>query len=170
LVVYTVHEPPNAWGDPIDRATRLVFVKDGFLWLAALFPAIWLLVKGLWLELIVFLVAVAVLTWSIEALGASPTASGLLLLAVQIIFGFEAGTIYIAALERRGWRMAGTITGRDQADCERSFFEAWLSSQSELPGGTVPAQPSPVASWTATMWRNAKDAIARRRPFTGAKA
>ncbi len=170
MVVYTVHEPPNAWGDPIDRAARLVFIKDGFHWLAALFPAIWLLVKGLWLELIVFLVAVGVLTWGIEALGASPTLSGFLLLAVQIIFGFEASTIYAAALERRGWHMAGTITGRDQADCERRFFEAWLRSQPELPAGTAPAQLGPVASWTETMWRNAKDAIARGRRLTGAKA
>jgi hypothetical protein len=170
LVVYTVHEPPNAWGDPIDRATRLVFVKDGFHWLAALFPAIWLLVKGLWLELIVFLVAVAVMTWGLEAAGASPTLSGFLLLAVQIIFGFEACTVYAAALERRGWRMAGTITGRDEADCERRFFETWLPSQPELPAGAAPAQPGPVTSWTETMWRNAKDAIARGRRLSGAKA
>jgi hypothetical protein len=168
LVVYSIHEPPNTPGDPIDRAGRLVFVKDGFHWLAALFPAIWLLVKGLWLELIVFLVAVAALTWGLEALGASPTLSGFLLLAVQIIFGFEAGMIYVAALERRGWRMAGTVTGRDEADCERRFFEAWLPSQPELPAGAAPVQSGPIASWTETMWRNAKDTIARGR--LGAKA
>jgi hypothetical protein len=169
LVVYTVHEPPNASGDPIDRAARLVFVKDGFHWLAALFPAIWLLVKGLWLALIVFLVAAAVLTWGVEALGASPTLSGFLLLAVQIIFGFEASMIYTVALERRGWRMAGTVTGRDQAECERRFFEAWLPSHPEIAADATPVHPR-VASWTETMWRNAKDAVARGRRLTGAKA
>jgi hypothetical protein len=167
LVVFTVYEPPDAPGDLVGRAERLVFVKDGFLWMAALFPAIWLLVKGLWLELIVFLAAVAAVTWGLEAAGMPNATTGMLLLAVQIVFGFEAGSLYGAALERRGWRMAGTVAGRDLTECERRFLEAWLPAHGQA---AAPAPGGPVSSWAATAWENAKDAIARGRRLMGAKA
>jgi Protein of unknown function (DUF2628) len=176
LVVFNVYEPPSAWGDRIDRAERLVFIKDGFHWLAALVPALWLLVKGLWLELVIFLVGASALAWALEAIGVTPTASGVLFIIVQILIGFEASTIYGVALERRGWHLVGTVTGRDLADCERRFLEAWLASQPKdapFPDGGSPP-PNALQSWTQTALKGAKDAIAHgRRLITtkvGAKA
>jgi hypothetical protein len=171
LVVYTAYEPPKVSRDRIERATQLVFVKDGFTWLAAFAPVVWLLIKGLWLELFLFLAGATALTWGIEALGADPTLSGMLLLIVQIVIGFEAGAIQGAALERRGWRLVDTVTGRDQDDCERRFFEAWQPAElaSPTPPGDGPA-PQGAASWTTTAWRNAKESLARRRLLIGAKA
>jgi len=170
LVVYTVYEPPNASGDPVDRAERFLFVKDGFLWLAAIFPAIWLLVKGLWLEFIVFLVAVTGLTWGLEALGATAIASAVPLLIVQIIFGFEAGAIQGAALERRGWHMAGTITGRNRSECECRFFAAWLASPPAAQATVgAPLPQNALHSWMEVASRTAKDAIVRGRRLIGAK-
>jgi hypothetical protein len=131
LVVYTVYEPPHATGNPVDRALRLVFVKDGFQWLAALFPWVWLLFKGLWLEFLAFLVLAAGVTWGLQALGAPPSIESIPLLLLQIVFGFEAGWIQSLALERRGWRLLGTVTGRNEAECERRFFEGWLPTQPE---------------------------------------
>jgi len=165
LVVFNVYEPPNASGDPADRALGLVFVKDGFYWLAAIFPAVWLLVKRLWLELIIFLCAIALLTWGLEAMGATSTLSGMVLLIVQIVFGFEAGAVQTAALERRGWRLVGTVTGRNRAECERRFLETWLRSPPEAP----PPQHG-VSSWTETAVRNAKGAMLDWRRRLGAKA
>jgi hypothetical protein len=172
LIVSTVYEPPIVARDRLDRATQLVFVKDGFSWLAAIFPAIWFLVKGLWLELILFLIGAAALTWGIEASGASSTLSGMLLLIVQIVIGFEAGAIQGAALERRGWQFVGTATGRDRDECERHFFDAWQPAEptaSASPGSGLAPENS-VTSWTATAWRNVKDGVARGRRPTGAKA
>ena len=37
MLTFTVHEPPNPPADRIERADKLVFVKDGFSWMAALF-------------------------------------------------------------------------------------------------------------------------------------
>ena len=48
MPTFTVHEPPNPPADRIDRAERLVFVKDGFSWLAAVFGPVWLLAHRLW--------------------------------------------------------------------------------------------------------------------------
>ncbi|HEX7532174.1 MAG TPA: DUF2628 domain-containing protein, partial [Methyloceanibacter sp.] len=129
MVEYTVYEPRYAADDPIERAERLVFVKDGFRWWAAIFPALWLIVKGLWLELVVFLVAIGALTWGLQALGAHDSVSGTLVLIAQILFGFEAGTIESAALERRGWRRVGWIEGRNRAESEYRFFADWLPAQ-----------------------------------------
>jgi Protein of unknown function (DUF2628) len=166
LVVFNIYEPPNPTRDRIDRAGELVFVKDGFSWLAAILPVIWFLVKGLWLELLVFLGIVAVLSWGIDAMGELGGLSGAVLLIVQIVLGFEAGTLQSAALERRGWSFVGTVTGHNQDDCERRFFETWqpseLTSSAPTGDGSV--------SWTATAWQNAKDGIARGRRLIGAKA
>jgi hypothetical protein len=171
LVVYTAYEPPKVSRDRIERATQLVFVKDGFTWLAAFAPAIWFLIKGLWLELFLFLVGATALTWGVEALGANSAIAGMLLLIVQMVLGFEAGAVQGAALERRGWRLVGTVTGHNQDDCERRFFETWQPSE-PAPPTAADDGPAPhgVASWTATAWRNAKDSLARGRPLTGAKA
>ncbi len=165
MVVFNVYEPPTPARERIDRATELVFVRDGFSWLAAIVPAIWFLVKGLWLELVVFLGAAAVITWGIEATGALSQLSAMLLLIAQIVLGFEAGAIQGAALERRGWRLVGTVTGHNPDDCEHRFFETWQPTE------TATAEPgATVTSWTATAWRNAKDGIARGRRLIAAKA
>jgi hypothetical protein len=172
LVVFAVYEPPNVARDRIERAAQLVFVKDGFTWLAALVPALWFLLKGLWLELILFLSGATLLTWGVESSGAASPISGMLLLIAQIVIGFEAGSIQGTALERRGWRLVGIVTGANQDACERRFFEGWQPS--EPPMSTGPdGGPSPqeaVASWTATAWQNAKEQFARGRRLIGAKA
>jgi len=164
LVVFNVYEPPTVARDRLDRATELVFVRDGFSWLAAIVPALWFLVKGLWLELLVFLGIAAAITWGIEATGALAELSGMLLLILQIVIGFEGGAIQGAALERRGWRLVGTVTGHDQDDCERRFFETWQ------PGEPAATREDSSASWATIMLRNAKDGLTRGRRLIGAKA
>lgn len=177
MVVYTVYQPHTATGDRIDRAAGLVFIKDGFMWLAALVPAIWLLIRGLWLEFAAFLAIAVVVTTGAQALGASPMLSGVLLLIIQIIFGFEAGAIQGAAIERRGGRLLGTVTGRNSAECERRFFADWLPSQPDV-AVSAPAVAAPPTStkrwhgppWTSAAVEGAKAAVTRGRRFFPMKA
>lgn len=136
MVVFNVFEPPSRAGDVLDRAERLVFVRDGFHWWAAIIPALWLLVKGLWLELIAFLVGAGALAWLLEALGMTPGIETMVFVIIQIVIGFEASQIYASALKRRGWREAGTVTGRDLEECERRFLDDWLAQQPE-PGAPI---------------------------------
>jgi Protein of unknown function (DUF2628) len=164
LVVFNVYEPLSPARDRIDRAAELVFVKDGFSWLAAIVPLLWFLVKGLWLELLVFLGVVAVLSWGIEAAGAFAELSGMVMIILQIVLGFEAGELQGMALERRGWRLVGTVTGHNQDECERSFFETWQPSE-------IVGTPEDFdETWGAAMLRTAKDSLARGRRLIGAKA
>jgi len=175
LAEYIVYEPRYTADDPIERAEHLVFIKDGFHWWAAIFPALWLMVKGLWLELLVCLVVITGLTSGLEALGVHGSVGGTLLLIAQLVFGFEAGTIESAALERRGWRCVGYIEGRNLAGSERRFFADWLPSQREAQPRSPdsyagPMPKGPITSLAETAMRNARDAASRWRQRRSAKA
>jgi hypothetical protein len=168
LVVFNVYEPPNASGDRVERAAKLVFVRDGFHWWAALVPAVWLLIKGLWPEFIAFVAGAGVLAWLLEAVGATPEVGGIIFFVIQLLIGFEAGLIYSSSLERRGWQLQGTVTGRRLEDCERSFLATWLTTQPSEP--LPPRDPGPDVSWTQTALQSAKDTVERGARLIGAKA
>ncbi len=169
MVTYTVYEPPYASANRLESAEQLVFVKDGYIIIAALLPPVWLLVKRMWLEFVLYLAGSALLVWALTSVGASELSNAMLLI-IQIVFGFEAGALYGAALERRDWRLVGTVTGRGQEDSERRFLEVWLPTRTEIPPAPL-GTPTPAApSWTATALTRAKDAIGRgRRAWAGAQ-
>ena len=52
--------------------------------------------------------------------------------AIGVLFAFEANDLGAAALERRGYRLAGVASGRDRIEAERSFFTAWLPQQASV--------------------------------------
>jgi hypothetical protein len=129
MLTFTVHEPPNPPADRVDRAESLVFIKDGFSWIAALFTPLWLIANRLWWPLLGFVV----LSGGFEAVkrfaGADQRWVGLAVLALNLMVGFEADTLKRWVLERRGWQMLGSVTGKTAAECERRFFETWLPNQ-----------------------------------------
>ena len=169
MVTYTVYEPPYASANRLESAEQLVFVKDSYTIIAALLPPVWLLMKRMWLEFVLYVGGTALLVWALTSVGATDLANALLL-TIQIVFGFEAGALYGAALERRGWRLVGTVTGRGQEDSERRFLEVWLPTRTEIPPAPL-GSPTPAApSWTATALTRAKETIARgRRAWAGAQ-
>ena len=138
MQTYTVHERPNPPTNRVKRAERLVFVREGFSWKAALFAPLWMLVHRMWLVLLLYIVAVVALDLALMAADVSPQWIGLLTIAVHAVIGFEAGSLRRWTLDRRGWKMLGAVTGRSEPECERRFFQAWLGDKEEEPGeGTV---------------------------------
>src|SRR5262245_4204995 len=127
MKTYTVHEPPNAPAGRIERAERLVFVKDGFSWMAALFTPVWLIVYRLWLPLVGYVAFMVLLGGLGNLFGTGWT--GLASLALNLLIGFEASVLRRWGLDRRGWRSVGSVTGRSAEECERRFFELWLPAQ-----------------------------------------
>jgi hypothetical protein len=162
VVIYFVHEPPNASANRLESAEQLLFVKDGFSWFAALIPAVWMLTKRMWFEAILFMAFAGLLVWAFTAVGA-PNMGNAILLAAQILFGFEANALYSAALERRGWRLVGTVSGYNREDSERRFLEVWLPTRTEIPAPVAAAAARPAASWARMAIAQAKNAIARGR-------
>jgi hypothetical protein len=146
VVVFTVHEPPNPPSDRVDRAEELVFVKDGFTWLAALVPPLWFVTNRLWLELVGYVVITWIIAGGLSAIGLEPQWVTLLILALQLFLGFEASTIKRAALSRRGYAQLGIVTGRNTTDCERRFFDEWLPSQPVIASLTRGSPPSSSSS------------------------
>jgi hypothetical protein len=140
MLTFTVYEPPKPQADRIDRAESLAFVKDGFGFAALLFAPLWLLVHRLWWPLLGYVLA----SVAFEAVKlALPTLGGwmsLALVALHLLIGLEASTLRQWSLARRGWHMLGTVSGRNAAECERRFYEAWLPTQ------PVIAQPSSSSS------------------------
>jgi len=78
-----------------------VAVPEKFSWLAALLPPVFGLVHGLWIELIAFVVALALIVLSSLWLGHDAAFWLYVLLAVLI--GLEAPSLRRGALRRRGW-------------------------------------------------------------------
>ena len=138
MQTFTVHEPPNAAADRVDRAESLIFIKDGFSWGAALFGPVWLLAHRLWWPLIGYVGAYG----AIEAVRLTRLVDqrwiGLSLLALNLLLAFEGDSLRRWTLNRRGWRMLGAATGRNRNECERRFFEAWIPTQPVLQATPVP--------------------------------
>ena len=129
MATFTVHEPHTPQADRVDRADELRFVKDGFSWLTALCPPLGFAMRGLWTAAVAYIVFAGAVIAGLMALKVGENALTLLLLALNIYIGFEASTLERWSLDNDGWRMIGTVIGRNIADCERRFFDNWLPTQ-----------------------------------------
>ena len=61
--------------------------------------------------------------------GLSENTVGLMTFGLNLLIGFEADTLRRWALDRKGWHMLGSVSGRTVDECERRFFDGWLPSQ-----------------------------------------
>lgn len=95
VTLYSIFERDNATPE------APVAVAEKFSWLAALLPLVFGLVYGLWIELIAFVVAVAII--AMLSLWLGPAAGLLLYLLLALLIGFEAPALRRGALRRRGW-------------------------------------------------------------------
>lgn len=129
MKTFTVYEPPGSAADRLDRAESLIFVKEGFNWVAAAFTPFWLLANQLWLALIAFIGVVLLMQGGFWLFGISSRAMPYAMGALQLIAGLEADTVKRWTLERNGWQAAGSVNGRDAEECERRFFDNWLPRQ-----------------------------------------
>ena len=129
VAVFTIHEPPNPAADRIDRAEAMVFIADGFSWGAALMAPLWLAAHQLWVALGAFVVVATVLAFGLTAVGINAGWIVVALMALNVWLGFEAPEIQRRTLSANGWGDAGSVSGRNQTECERRFFDMWLGNQ-----------------------------------------
>jgi len=147
MLTFTVHEPPNPPADRVDRAESIVFIKEGFSWMAALFAPIWLIVHRLWWPLLAFVVLIGVVQLVKLVTGLDERWAGLAVLALNLLVGFEADTLRRWTLERRGWRTLGSVSGKTTDECERRFFDTWLPSQPIIAASTQSDLPRGGGRW-----------------------
>jgi len=137
MSVYTVHAPPAgaAGSDP----ERFVFVRDGFHFWAFVFGPVWLLVKGLWLSLVIYIVAAAALHIAMWLLAVPVATYAALVLLMHLLVGLEAGTIQRWTLRLRSWTALGVVTGINHEAAERRFYDRWVARSAR---GATPPAPS----------------------------
>lgn len=158
MQTYTVYERRVAPEDLEERASELVFVKEGFAFWALIAPALWFLFNGLWRGLLLYLALSVGLVVALTLLGASEQMVVGATLMLRLIFAFEARDIQRASLERRDYTLKGVVSGRNLEECERRFLMEWIpdakrerermaamaTTGGAAPGETMRSQSVPV--------------------------
>ena len=148
MATFTVHVPPGI-ADPVARAEKTAFVRDGFSFRAFLLGPVYLAYHRLWGATLVWLVAAALATGRARALARPAPAGGGLYLGGATLTGLEAGQARQAAYRRRGYVGAAVLAGVDRNGAERRFYDA------EAAGRLPPLAPPP------------RDALPRPEPVIG---
>ncbi len=147
MTAYTVHEPGDAPADPLARAERVAFVKEGIAWWALVFPVLWLLYHRLWVVLIGFLGVVFLVELALLLAGFGEAGAALAALVVQILFAMEANDLRRWTLRRRGYRMIGAVTALNRTEAELKLFASWSGTQARPEPAPLSAPPpAPVSS------------------------
>jgi uncharacterized protein DUF2628 len=111
--------PPGA---TVAEGEELVFLRDGFSFLAFLFPPLWLLWHRLWVEAAVTF-AILIGAAGVEQLGGW-TVSLPIQLMLSIFVGCEGNGFRIARRRRRGWSDIAVIDAANGHDAETRYVEA----------------------------------------------
>lgn len=126
MQTYTVYEKRVASEDLNERAEELVFIREGFVFLALLAPALWFLLNRLWRGLLLYLLLSTGLVFALMELGAGDQVVALAGTVLNLIFAFEARDIQRASYERSGYVLKAVVSGRNLAECEQRFIGEWL--------------------------------------------
>jgi len=141
MASYVVMEPPA--GEARDRDA--VLVRDGFHFLAFVFPFLWLFFHRLWLEgLAVLLLAMLIGVASSTLLASN--AGAFLSILVSVYVGLEGSAMRLAAMGRRGWREWGVVEADDSADAETRYIAAVAVDDEDTPPSTPNPWGGPQAS------------------------
>jgi len=150
MPVYTVHAPSTV--TLRDEADKFVFVRDGFHFWAMLFGPFWLLWNRLWLVLLGYIAATAVIGIALALLAASADLRLLVFLLLAVLMGLEATSLRRWSYSRGKWRQIDFVVADDEETAERRFFDRWtehglsgLTPASEVPAAPFPARPMPAA-------------------------
>jgi hypothetical protein len=123
--IYTVHEPVNRSRDPLERIDQVVFIKEGFAWLAMIAPMLWLIYHRMWLVLVALAGVFFVAGFFVSALAVSEVMSSAVFMALQLAFAFEANDLRRWYMELRGYEVIATISAPDYEAGQLRFFQLW---------------------------------------------
>jgi hypothetical protein len=147
MIIYTVHEPQRPAESIEARSDGIVFVKEGFTIWGFLFGPFWLLFNRLWFEFIAALVLSVTLGAVLAEFGPKAQAAAIVDLLLALIIGFEGNDILRWNLQRKGYAFLASVAGRSRLECERRFFDAWIT---HVKGG---AGAAPVMDLRSGDWR-----------------
>jgi hypothetical protein len=129
--------PPGA---RVAEGRELVVLRDGFSFLAFLFPPLWLLWHRLWVEAAVAFAVLLGVTALEQMAGLAISAP--LSLLVSIFVGIEGNGLRIAAWRRRGWLEAAVVDAPNEDDAEARYAASEDDADAERPADRQPIVPS----------------------------
>ena len=146
MAVYTVHLPQTA--SATAAMSRARFVREGFSWGAFVFGPLWLIFRGLWLALVLWIIAAALVAGAVVVFSLSPTGTVAIAVLVAFFFGLEGNGLRREALRRRHFRFADVTVARNRDEAERHFFARWLAVATDEAAGcaarAVRCRPPPT--------------------------
>lgn len=119
MAIYSVHVRRQG----LDPDRDMVLIKEGFSWSAMIFTVIWALWNKLWLNTIVItmlLISTGVLG---HALHLEPEFTGVVHMAIAIIFGYMANDLRRARLDRLGFEEVDLVYASSPLNAESRFFD-----------------------------------------------
>ena len=120
-------------GQPVSES---LFIKDGFFGWAFLLAPLWLAWRQLWVPLAVY-GAIVILISVLTVFGLGGGDLFLMIVAVHIYVGLEAGDMWRAALERQGYTQRAVVAGDVVEDAELRY----LSERREPVPPPIPQAP-----------------------------
>lgn len=137
MTMYTVHVSAADLDRPL-AASRAVYVREGFNWMAFLFAPLWCMTRRTWLGLLIWCGAIAGLFLLGRYLSISDIAVGAAVLVLHVLFGFEAGQLYRRSLMRRGYVTADVIAADNRRDAELTFDLRRMATPAAEPAPSAP--------------------------------
>jgi hypothetical protein len=95
---------------------------------------------------LVYVLVAGLLEATVIAAGAPSSAVMIVGLLISLLVGLEAGTLRRFALNRRGWKSVGLVSGDDLEEAERRFFDAWGRKQTAQSAAGSSAATAPAGA------------------------
>ncbi|MGV1838321.1 DUF2628 domain-containing protein [Rhizobium rhizogenes] len=118
MASYLILTPP---GGPDGNQDKTRFIRDGFSWLAFLFPTLWMLYQRLWLHAAAAFLLQGIAVELIRRPGFF--AAGIaILIGVRILAALEGPNAVYRRLADGGWRTEGLVSAQNLAMAEEVYF------------------------------------------------
>jgi len=144
MAVYTVHAPASYGSDVRTTSDQLVFVRDGFYFWAFVAAILWLLWHRLWLALLGYIAISVIAQIGLWWLGAGSGTRFVVMAAIALLVGLEAGSLRRWKLSGKKWRQLDIVVADNEEAAERRFFERWNSMNPRDNGRGTAALPPPL--------------------------
>jgi hypothetical protein len=119
--------------------------RTGFSWAALVFGPLWLLARGLWLELLAFAV-VYVAAFALVGLGVLSPGGPVAVAALgHLYLSVDGRALALAARERGGRPLVDLVYAGSALEAEKIYLERFLRPAPQSPRrGAPPAQPDVI--------------------------
>jgi hypothetical protein len=129
MALYSVYLPSSGQMTTQEIMGRAIFIKDRFSWGAFLVPPLWLGYRRIWRWLLVYALLEGLLVAGATNVALNPALTGIVSLLIAFFTGICGREWWGAALERRGFELAGIVQGETPEDAERRFYDHYRSAR-----------------------------------------